>query len=127
MYFQSGLDDQIKDLADSRGRQLAVYADSAYAFRRYLITPFKGAVLSNQESRFNKNMASVRGAVEWGFGKISSVFAFLDFHRNMKVYLQPVGKLMYAGAILCNAHTCLYSSQTSRFFLQPPSLEDYFS
>ena len=63
-FFQNGLDDQIKNIADSQGRQLALYADSAYAFQRYLITPFEGAVLSKQQSRFNKMMATVRGVVE---------------------------------------------------------------
>ena len=127
MYFQSGLDEQIKDIQDSNGRQLAIYADSAYAFRRYLITPFKGSAITPLQHKFNKNMAAVRGSVEWGFGKITNNFAFLDFHRNMKVYLQPVGVLMFAGAILTNAHTCLYGSQTNSYFhLPPPSLQTYF-
>ena len=127
MYFFSGLDDQVRNIHDSNGKQLALYADSAYSFRRYLITPFKGSNLSKLEKKFNKNMAKVRGAVEWGFGKISNNFAFLEFHRNMKVYLQPVAKLMYTGAILTNAHTCLYGSQTSTYFhMPPPSLHTYF-
>ena len=127
MYFASGLDVQAAQVYDSSPNQLALYADSAYAFRCYLITPFKGARLSNVQHKFNNNMSKVRTSVEWGFGKISGVFAFLDFHRNLKVYLQPVGKLMYTGAILANVHTCLYSSQTSKYFgLEPPTLEQYF-
>ena len=125
MYFASGLDPQAEQIFDEYG--LSIYADSAYAFRRYLITPFKGAAISKLEHRFNKNMAMVRGSVEWGFGKIGNNFAFLNFHKNIKVYLQPVAKLMFAAVILTNAHTCLYSSQTSKYFsLEPPSLEEYF-
>ena len=125
MYFASGLDQLAQEIYDEYG--LSIYADSAYAFRRYLITPFKGAAISKLEHKFNKNMAAVRGSVEWGFGKIGNNFAFLNFHKNIKVYLQPVAKLMYAAVILTNAHTCLYSSQTSKYFgLEPPSLEQYF-
>ena len=127
MYFNSGLDPQIQNIYSATGKQLAVYADSAYAFRRYLIVPFKGANLSKVQKKFNKNMSEVRSSVEWGFGKMCNIFGFLDFHKNLKVYLQPIAKLVLASVILTNAHTCLYSSQTSHYFgLQPPSLEAYF-
>ena len=74
MYYASGLDQQAQSIFDDFG--LSLYADSAYAFRRYLLTPFKGANLSKLEHKFNKNMSTVRGSVEWGFGKIGNNFAF---------------------------------------------------
>jgi hypothetical protein len=37
----------------------------------------------------------MREAVEWGFGKIISDFAFLDFKKNLKLLLQNVG-IMYS-------------------------------
>ena len=127
MYYQSGLDDLISDINDSNNETLAIYGDSAYAFRRYLITPFKGSKLTQAQHDFNKNMASMRTSVEWGFAKMFAEFAFLDYHKNMKVFLQPVAKFYYVGAILINAHTCLYGSQTGEYFgLEPPALEDYF-
>ena len=127
MYFNNGLDPQIQNIYSAAGKQLAVYADSAYAFCRYLIVPFKGANLGKMEKKFNKNMSEVRTSVEWGFSKMSNIFGFLDFHKNLKVYLQPIAKLVMASVILTNAHTCLYSSQTSKYFgLEPPSLQAYF-
>ena len=53
--------------------------------------------------------------MEWGFGKISQLFAYLDFKKNLKL-------------LLINCHTCLYGSVTSSFFnVEPPSLEVYLS
>jgi nuclease HARBI1 len=58
-------------------------------------------------------MSAVCECVEWGFGKISGNFAFLDFKKNLKLLLQPVGHYYLVGRLLTNVHTCLYGSQTS--------------
>ena len=127
LYFFSGLDQEISQVCDRHGNQMCIYGDSAYAARQYLLTPFKGSNLSQLETDFNGNMAKVRTCVEWGFGKICGNFAFLDFHKNLKARLQAVGKYYLVGAILTNAHTCLYGSQTGRYFLlEPPTLDQYF-
>ena len=122
-----GLDDQVAQVYDTDGNQMCIYGDSAYAARSYLLTPFKGSNLSQLETQFNANMAKVRTCVEWGFSKICSNFAFLDFLKNLKARLQAVAEFYIVGAILTNAHTCLYGSQTSRYFLlEPPTLDQYF-
>ena len=127
LYFFSGLDAQIQQVTDSSGNLMCVYGDSAYSTKPYCLTPFKGSKLSQAETDFNANMATVRGSVEWGFAKIGNNFAFLNFHKNLKVYLQPIAKYYIVGAILTNAHTCLYGSQTGKYFgLLPPQLEEYF-
>lgn len=58
-------------------------------------------------------MSRVRIAVEWPFGGITEYFAFVDFKKNMKLYLQAVGKLYLVSTILYNARVCLYGSTTS--------------
>lgn len=71
-------------------------------------------------------MSRVRVAVEWPFGGITEYFAFVDVKKNMKLYLQAVGKLYLVSTILYNARVCLYGSTTSKFFeVEPPTLEDY--
>ena len=73
-------------------------------------------------------MSAVRVSVEWTFGKVIQQFAYLDFRKNQKVLLQPVGKYYMVGALLTNCHTCLYGSQTTTFFgVPPPTLEVYLS
>ena len=75
----------------------------------------------------NSSMSKVRAAVEWMFGDIASYFAFLDFKKNLKIGLSPVGTMYNACALIRNAHTCLYSSTSSSFFdLEPPTIQEYF-
>ncbi|QRV95939.1 DDE superfamily endonuclease [Ceratobasidium sp. AG-Ba] len=106
---------------------LVVYGDPAYGLSSHLISPFKGSNLSADELRFNLSMSKVREAVEWSFGEVIRQFAFLDFYKNQKVLLQPVGIFYAVGILLTNAHVILHGSQVSKFFdCPPPLLEEYF-
>ena len=122
----SGLMDEFaaRQVRDRQGLPFALYGDPAYPLRPYLLCPFRGANITPQEQQFNAKMSSVRECVEWEFGKILQNFAFLDFRKNLKVLLSPVAKYYLVGGLLTNCHTCLYGSQTSRYFkLDPPLLE----
>ena len=115
-------------LQDMNGLPLSLYGDPAYPMRNFLLCPFKGANITEEQQNFNRSMSSVREAVEWEFGKIVSLFAFLDFRKNLKVLLQPVAKYYLLGALLKNCHTCLNSSQTSHYFaVVPPTHEEYLN
>ena len=60
-------------------------------------------------------------SVEWLFGDIINYFRFLDYKKNLKIGLSSVGEMYFVCALLRNAITCLYSSQTSEFLdLEPP-------
>ena len=110
------------------GTIFSLYGDPAYPLLPHIITPFRGAVITNQERIFNKRMSKLRTSAEWTFGKIRSIFAFLDYKKNNKLYLQPVGKYYAVAAILTNCHTCLYGSTTTTYFgVNPPSLEEYMA
>ncbi|XP_042144854.1 uncharacterized protein LOC121835027 [Ixodes scapularis] len=121
---ESGLYGKLEKLV--QGRSYTIYGDPAYPLRRLLMRPYGGATLTQQQVLFNSGMSTVRQAVEWGFGKIVSEFAFLDFKKNQKLYLQDVGRMYRVGAIFTNCHTCLYGSQTGMFFgLRAPNLGQY--
>ena len=108
------------------GEPYVVYGDPGYGTSRHIISPFKGAHLTEPQQQFNRGMSEARVSVEWGFGKVAQYFAYLDFQKNLKVPLQPVAKYYAVGALLTNCHTCLYGSVASSFFnLDPPSLDDY--
>ena len=63
--------------------------------------------------------------MEWVFSDIVTYFAFLDFKKNLKIGLSPVG--VSVCALPRNARTCLYGTTTSTYFdVQPPTLDDYF-
>lgn len=129
MLAESGLLDQLSQLPRSpEDRAFCLYGDPAYPISEHLINPFRGTDLTDDQQEFNKAMSAVRQSVEWSFDKIITNFAFLDFRKNMKILLQPVGKYYVMGALFTNCHTCLYSSQTSQYFsCDPPSLENYLS
>lgn len=128
MLSESGLLDKLRPHTNGNGDPYVVYGDPAYGIARNFISPYRGSNLTAAEKDFNKAMSSLRVSVEWTFGKITQLFAFLDFKKNLKLFLQPVGKYYLVGGLLTNCHTCLYSSQTSQFFnVAPPNLEVYLT
>ena len=89
---ESGLQHQLQlHSFDGHGRPLCIYGDPAYPVTLHVQGPFKGAHLNNAQKDFNASMSRVRVAVEWPFGGITEYFAFVDFKKNMKLYLQAVG------------------------------------
>lgn len=124
----SGLLSQLQTHMQPNAQPYVLYGDPAYGTTQHIISPFRGQRLTQAEQAFNASMSAVRVSVEWTFGKIIQLFSYLDFKKNQKVLLQPVGKYYIVGALLTNCHTCLYGSQTTTFFnVAPPSVEVYLS
>lgn len=72
-------------------------------------------------------MKTLRVAVDWGFSKIVTLFAFIDFKKNQKLLLQELESFTKVAVLLTNAHTCLYGHQSATYFnIVPPDLEEYF-
>lgn len=128
LYRESGLAELLERHSFApNGSPLVIYGDPAYGLSTHLISPYKGLELTQEQKAFNHKMSQVRESVEWGFNEVVSQFAFLDYKKNLKVLLQPVGLLYAVAVILCNAHTILHGSQTSSFFdYPPPTLGQYF-
>ena len=128
MLGESNLLPLLERIVQPSGDAYVVYGDPAYGITRHIISPFRGANLTERQKLFNSKMSKVRVSVEWGFGKITQQFSYLDFKRNLKILLQPVAKYYMVGALLSNCHTCLYGSLTGTYFgVEPPSLETYLS
>lgn len=71
-------------------------------------------------------MSPLRVAVEQGFGKIAQQFAFVDFRKNLKLFLQPVARYYFVAVLLTNCHTCLYgSAMCSLLGSAKPTLDEY--
>lgn len=124
MLAQSGL---LQDL-ETFMPHYSIYGDAGYPLRPQLCTRFKERAggISPEQQQFNTAMDSARVCVEWSFGKIVQEFAFLDFKKNLKLYLQPIGLYYKICAMLINCHSCLYGSQTQDHFnCAPPILEYY--
>ena len=111
---------------DAAGNPLYLYGDMAYPLHSHLMRPFKGGNLIADEHEFNRQKSACRQSVEWSFKKTLQLFAFLDFKKNQKVYLQPEGMFYIIATILSNCHSCIYGNQTSVFCnVSPPSLDEY--
>lgn len=122
----SGLIPLLHRLSRELGIIYAAYGDLAYPNDPCLLRPTGGS--EPWQVAFDSSMSSYRIAVEWGFGKVFTLFAWLDYRHAHSVLLSPVGLIYPVANILANCHTCLYGSQTGSYFsLLPPSLEAYLS
>ena len=64
-----------------------------------LQAPYRNAHLTAEQQSFKSSMSTVRAAVEWVLGDISTYFALLDLKKNLKIGLSPVGKLYCISAL----------------------------
>jgi hypothetical protein len=85
-------------------------------------------MLNNAEASFNVSMSSARIPNEWGFGKVRANWAYLDYHKGMRPYMNDISRYWPVAQMLTNLHTCCYGSQTSTYFqVEPPSMAVYLS
>ena len=96
-----------------------------YPLRDYFLCPFGSANLTPKQRAFNKGMSSVWQCVEWVFCKVVQLFAFVDFKKNVKLFLQPMDRNCFLAHFFTNCHTCLCGSQTSAIGLNTRTLEEY--
>lgn len=105
-----------------------LFGDPGYNTRFWLIAPFKGAHVTEEEEAFNKCTSRCRICVEWLFGHVVTLWQGLNWTRTMQLGLRPVAIYYRVGVLLANCYTCLYGNQTSIYFgIQPPELEEYLS
>jgi len=114
-------------LFERPGENYAIYGDAGYSNSRFIKVGYKNHnKLTTAQKEFNRDMSSLRVSVEYGFGRVIQQFAFLDFKKNQKLYLQNLQEQYYVAALLANCQICLRESQVSEYFdCPPPSLEDY--
>jgi len=137
IYKDSGLQDKLKEYAkDENGQQLWVYRDAGYGMSEGIMSSYRArgmggnraaAPLQEDQEVFNANMAKQHIVMEWGFGKVVNTFAFIDFHKKLKLGLSPVGSLVFTAILLTNVHTCYHGSETAAYFeCLPPTVWEYF-
>ena len=124
------------------GAPLQVYGDPAYSINSFILSPNQGAQLTNDQRQWNRCMSRLRIAAEWAFKESVNTFGFLDFVKNQKHLLQPVGVQFRVAVLLHNANVCLHKPQVTEYFnienvniveglmedelLEPPLLSEYF-
>ncbi|GAU90075.1 hypothetical protein RvY_02547 [Ramazzottius varieornatus] len=78
------------------GKLYCVFGDRGYVISDVVQRSFEGADLTEEEKKFNGDMASCRIVVECGIGKIGQYFAFGNYQQNS------------VSAFLTNCHTSVY-------------------
>lgn len=124
----SGLLQELQQYVVFPDQEFVLYGDEGYGLRDLLIRPFTQHEINLDPNRqiFNNNMRAMRVTVEWGFGKVVQLFAFLDFRKNQKLLVQEVSRMYKVGVLLTNCHTCLYGGNNCQYFnINPPQLEEY--
>lgn len=128
---ESRLNDRIAAAQIGQLVQYKVFGDKAYAMlshvRRAWPDNINGnGVLTAAQRHENRNLAGARICAEWAYGEVVKYWAFVDFKKNLKLFVQPVAKVYLVAVFLTNCHTCLYGSETSaQFGVRPPTLEEY--
>ena len=125
---ESGLLQQLAaHMDDPHGVPYALYGDTPYPLSPYLQKAFQGAALTAAQCDFNTRFSNVRIAVEWAFGEISTLWAYIDMKKQQKTLLQPVALYYFVATLFTNLHTIArYGNKTSKFFgVSPPSLNEY--
>lgn len=65
----------------------ALYGDPGYSNSKYIKVGYKNHQrLSEKQKFFNKTMSALRVSVEYGFGKILQLFAFVDFKKSETLF-----------------------------------------
>ena len=106
-----------------------IYGDPAYPISKWIISGFKGNNLDEWKLQFNASMSSVRQSVEWNFGRMKILWAFVTYKMQQKIMLSNVGATVLVAMFLTNCHCCYNGgNQISEYFeLCPPSLDEYLS
>lgn len=122
---RSGILEKLRELNLVSGTHYKLFGDSAYARSDVLERMHKGQ-LSSEEEEENRIMSPKRVCVEWCFGNILNLWSFVDYERNLKLFLSPIGLYYQVSILFTNMHTTLYGNQTSIYFdMKPPTLEEY--
>jgi len=109
------------------GSWFTLYGDPGYSNQKFIKTGYRNKNNNNEaQLNFNRTMSSLRVSVEYGFGKILQLFAFVDFKKNQKLLLSPVKKFYLVAALFTNIHSCLRGNQVATYFdCETPILEAY--
>ena len=102
------------------------YGDSIYFNQECLRAKNRNWGLSDNESRMNRGLNSVRESIEWSYGQIcTTLFPYVAHKNFMKVKNMPVGDIIFTCFLLRNLHVCLNGSTGS--ITLPPTLQEYMN
>ena len=94
------------------GRRYKLFGDAAFSVSNFIQAMLKGEAAIRPEGRaFNALMSRIRINIENAFGNQSNLFAFLAFHRSLKLGGRNVLKVYKVACILMNMRCAFYGNQ----------------
>lgn len=108
--------------------QVFLYGDQGFALGKWILTAYRGNHLTPMQAEWNRRFNACRVSVEWGIGKVSTLWCGNNLKEQQRVFLRRIGKMYRVSVLLTNVHTTLYHSETGHFFgCEPPSIHEYLS
>lgn len=117
----------LKILAEAPFKDFLLYGDPGYTCADGLTCPCKGSDIDPVEQLFNSRMSSVRISVEWGFGRVTNLWAFLNYAPQQRALQSPIASYYKVAILLTNVRTILDEGNiiSTKFNLSPPTLQSY--
>lgn len=133
LFNESGVNDLISQLQSDvpETSQYRIYGDAGYEkkiashLRTRNTSPHR---LPPEQELENTVMKSLRESVEWSFSGIVRLFSFIDYPKNLKLFLSPIAEMFIVCVVLRNVYCCLHANETATFFhCRPPNLEHWMN
>ena len=103
-----------------------MHGDSIFPWMSCWLSLYKGENMSKVVKIEIKVMSSCREHVEWHYGEMKSLFAFVDYPNKQQLLKTPVRETFVTTMILRDFYVCLNENKTSKVFsCVPPSVEDW--
>ncbi|PXF46215.1 hypothetical protein BWQ96_04000 [Gracilariopsis chorda] len=128
VYRHSNINEELSTTLCIDGTQYYIYGDPAYVIRPYLIVGYGGALLTEEQKQFNKEISACRIAVEWAFKDIKKYFSHVSSAKKMRIGCTPAALWYFVSALVWNFHACLHGSQSATASNSAaPTLEEYIA
>ena len=107
-------------------------ADSAYPNNDVVTLLYKKpryGELAEHQRVLNSLLSPPRTSVEWGYLKIVTLWAFLDFKKQMMMLKSPIESFWHMSVWLTNLHTCVNGGNliSDYFGLSPPTAGEFLT
>ncbi|CAM9812492.1 unnamed protein product, partial [Ascophyllum nodosum] len=82
--------------------QYKLMGDKGHAVMSHIGQPYIGNYLSASHRSYNLTLSRLRVSVEWSFGTIKTMCAFVSYTDDLKLYKQSVAKYFVNAGLLAN-------------------------
>ena len=97
MLGESGLLDKLRRFEKPNGDPYIIYGDPAYGLTPNIMSPFRGAHLTDNEQEFNTRMSKVRVSVEWEFWENNPNVCIFRLQKELESTPSACWQVLFGG------------------------------